>query len=423
VSFDWDGTGCRGEPDCGSDQSPPKSIDELVRHFESRIGRRPILATTRTPSGQTLDWVPVESQVSGGAIATPPPLPESPAPPPDEAIALASFELEDQRVARGPEGSVPIVRKDLAKVAKAVPIVRYMAKRSPDGRHQSNQEHGPLPPDPRGSFIHCTSGQGTSCWGGDGVLNVWAPSTETFEDHSVMQMGSRILNEPQTQAVEAGWIVCQQLNGDGLPHLFTYYTTNGYGAGADNVGGYNLEFDGWVQYDPSIYPGALIAPSSDLRDLLRGSCGRNSGHGRQTEVPPIWRAVVIGPDTDAAWSAATLSVAAIAEHAADATIALDHESSTLSSRTSVCVRRPEGIPGLDVDNEVAVVLAHQRAVGVTLCPGRPNRSSLRVVTFIYNKVAIGLHYPGAGIRSAGICRPDRLGVCRTAESVLEQIPS
>jgi Neprosin len=146
-----------------------------------------------------------------------------------------------------------------------MPLSRYMAKRSPDGRRSAGGTgtRAPEPPDPAGgSFVHCTNGMCAACWGADGVFNVWNPTTETFEDHSIMQLGLQNFDEPQLQAVEAGWIVCQLLNGDGRPHLFTYYTTNGYGSGADNVGGYNLEFDGWVQYDSNIYPGALITWSS-----------------------------------------------------------------------------------------------------------------------------------------------------------------
>lgn len=40
------------------------------------------------------------------------------------------------------------------------------------------------------------------------------------------------------QTVEAGWIVYpDRFGGDYNPHLFTYYTTNGYGKEGDNIGG------------------------------------------------------------------------------------------------------------------------------------------------------------------------------------------
>lgn len=246
-------------------QPHPNTSDEIISHFRERVRRRTIIATTRTPSGQILDWIPVESQVQGGGVAAPPPATDEPSPALRDSEAQASFELQEERTEHGPTGSVPVVRKDLGRIPVTMPLSRYMAKRSPDGRRPAGGTgaQAPEPPDPAGgSSIHCTSGNRTTCWGGDGVFSVWTPSTETWQDHSLMQLGLQNFDEPQLQAVEAGWIVCQQLNGDGLPHLFTYYTTNGYGSGADNVGGYNLEFDGWVQYDPNIYPGALITPAS-----------------------------------------------------------------------------------------------------------------------------------------------------------------
>ncbi len=252
-------------PDQPGSQLHPDTNDEIIRHFQARLRRLTIVATTRTPSGHILDWVPVESQVPGGAIAVPPPATDEPSPGMRDSEAPARFELQDGPAERGPAGSVPIVRKDLRSVPITMPLGRYMPKRSPDGRRfsEGTGEEAPAPPNPTsGSFIHCTNGTGVTCWGGDGVFNVWDPSTETFQDHSLMQLGLQNFDEPQVQAVEAGWIVCQMLNGDRSPHLFTYYTTNGYGSGADNVGGYNLEFDGWVQYDEDIYPGALITWSS-----------------------------------------------------------------------------------------------------------------------------------------------------------------
>jgi hypothetical protein len=246
-------------------QPHPDTNDEIVSHFQARLRRRTVVATTRTPSGQILDWIPVESQVPGGSVAAPPPAMDEPWPGRRDSEGQASFELQDERTEHGPAGSVPVVRKDLGRIPVAMPLSRYMVKRSPDGRRLAGGTgtQAPEPPDPGGgSFIHCINGTRAACWGADGVFNVWNPKTETFEDHSIMQVGLQNFDEPQLQAVEAGWIICQLLNGDGRPHLFTYYTTNGYGPGADNVGGYNLEFDGWVQYDSNIYPGALITWSS-----------------------------------------------------------------------------------------------------------------------------------------------------------------
>jgi hypothetical protein len=101
-----------------------------------------------------------------------------------------------------------------------------------------------------------------SCYGCDGVLNVWTPYTEHSNDHSIMQTWVQNYDYETQQSVEAGWTVDQDLKGDSGPHLFTYYTTNSYSKDGDNLGRYNQDVDGWVQVDAVIFPGALLTPAS-----------------------------------------------------------------------------------------------------------------------------------------------------------------
>ena len=63
------------------------------------------------------------------------------------------------------------------------------------------------------------------------------------------------------QSLEAGWTVDRGLNGDWSPHIFTYFTTNGYSQDGFFIGGYNQQF-GWIQYDSNIYPGIGISDVS-----------------------------------------------------------------------------------------------------------------------------------------------------------------
>jgi len=64
------------------------------------------------------------------------------------------------------------------------------------------------------------------------------------------------------QTIEAGHQEFRDLYGDWVPHLFVYYTTNGYAKNGDNEGGYNRDVDGWVQYSDSVHPGAISSPTS-----------------------------------------------------------------------------------------------------------------------------------------------------------------
>ena len=61
-----------------------------------------IVATTRTKDGQVIDWIPASSQTPNGQLATPPP----PTIVPLDGSGSIGIEPE----ARGPEGTVPIIR-------------------------------------------------------------------------------------------------------------------------------------------------------------------------------------------------------------------------------------------------------------------------------------------------------------------------
>jgi hypothetical protein len=175
---------CRFEENC-----PPHP--ELVRHFEERTRLLPIVKTTRTPSGQILDWISRESQHPRGEVATPPPngakLGGEVGRPPLETHPAreSTFELEQEGVERGPPGTVPIVRKDLSRLHAGTPLRVYLAKGRGKRRAVSEALRRGDPvadPDPFGYFHGMTSADGT-CFGAEAQLNVWDPSLENAGDH------------------------------------------------------------------------------------------------------------------------------------------------------------------------------------------------------------------------------------------------
>ena len=87
----------------------PTKIDEnIIKYHKERLGRLPIVKTTRTPSGQILDWIPRESQCPQGRIATPPPSKKHTTQVAGVHAMAATFEMNDLRIERGPAGTVPL---------------------------------------------------------------------------------------------------------------------------------------------------------------------------------------------------------------------------------------------------------------------------------------------------------------------------
>jgi len=231
--------------------------DEFERWLDVRKANLKIVKTTKTPRGQILDWIPIESQAPTGTIATPPKV----APVGD--LGGARFEFDDPGFETGPAGTVPIVRPSSIPVKeKTKRGGLHIARRLYARLHP---ERAPKDPNPFGYF-HASEGQYTSVFGCDGFINVWDPAINrpagAEDDHSLMQLWLLNYGQPQVQSVEFGWTVDQSLNGNTSPCIFTYYTTNGYRQDGDNVGGYNARQKGWVQQSSKIFPGSILTQVS-----------------------------------------------------------------------------------------------------------------------------------------------------------------
>jgi hypothetical protein len=235
---------------------------EIIAHFEKKQIRHKILRTTRTPSGQVLDWIDINSQVDG-KIATPPPEPELLGLVRGKyKHTLTKFELDDPDVERGPAGTVPILRKDLKHISFKKPLRRFLSK---SGRKTyplriSDQDEVEMPVD--GGHDYAYTSQFVDCFGGESNLSAYDPYTNWSDEFSLLQIAMARGSGKQKQTVEGGWQEYKDIYGDWVPHLFVYYTTNGYSNDDDNQGGYNRDVDGWVQYSDSVYPGAVSSPNS-----------------------------------------------------------------------------------------------------------------------------------------------------------------
>jgi hypothetical protein len=98
-------------------------------YFTKRTARLKIIATTKTPGGQILDWIEPATQVSSKRIPQPPsesvPLPE---PSKQRRSKPVQFELENPEVARGPAGTVPILRRDPRKIRVSTTLRALLSK-------------------------------------------------------------------------------------------------------------------------------------------------------------------------------------------------------------------------------------------------------------------------------------------------------
>lgn len=201
-----------------------------------------IIQTTTTASGQTIDWVPIDSQ--GVEIAAPPPPPGSDAAgnatqPDIKAMAAADPGLH------GPAGTVPILRANPGANAP---------KRLPG---MSNDTL--IADSDAGVHWYASTAQGVANHGGIGTLSMFRPYVQSGSDFSLLQTAIIRSNVPvagggtTSQTLEAGWI--NYPNQVSAQHIFTYFTTCGYAQQGANIGGWNRDQAGWVQVDATVFPG------------------------------------------------------------------------------------------------------------------------------------------------------------------------
>ena len=255
------GTGVTTETESVSEAERQERALRIRAYFQDKAKRRPIVATTRTKSGQIIDWVKPESQVDGGVLAAPPAMvPKQETPELNrntfltreigikntEAEARAELQLDDG--ARGPQGTVPIVRFDVDTYLK-------LAKIPPKDPRDVLTKVPPPAPASNNRYYAVWQRFGTF-YGTAGRINIWNTDGPVGNETSIAQ--TAVIRGDPMQAIEAGKIELQSLNGNRDPHFFTYYRTNGTASG-DWVAGYNTLVDGWIQVSPRVAPGMAIS--------------------------------------------------------------------------------------------------------------------------------------------------------------------
>ena len=219
-----------------------------------------IVATTRTESGQIIDWIRPESQMPAGEKLQRPPDEERFAAPanaakiaqytkaPEGREGIARTEVQLQKRAQGPPGTVPIVRFNVDAYLQNV-------RDLPEDPADIFKKPPPPAPDGNSRYYGVWIRTGTF-FGTLGRINIWDTNGPTSGETSIAQ--TAVIRGNPMQAIEAGKIELNSLNGDFRPYLFLFYRTNGKATG-DWVGGYNTLQKGWVQVSPSVAPGMVLS--------------------------------------------------------------------------------------------------------------------------------------------------------------------
>jgi len=244
------------------DREAADRLDEIRQYFRDSYARRNVVARTTTPSGQELDWIPAESQVSGALAEAPESKPPRHPRDTQRPTYPVPFELAKSNAEVGPPGTVPVLRKPIDQIRPLGNLQDYLAKGSRQKRFTPPDDPGlasALTADSVHKYAHAV--QPVTNFGTEGTINTWRPYVQWSNEFSLGQLwvvrGSGIA----LQTCEVGAQTYYDMYGDWNPHLFIFYTTNSYTQSGNNLGGYNRDVAGWVQRSTQVYPGMRLAES------------------------------------------------------------------------------------------------------------------------------------------------------------------
>jgi hypothetical protein len=226
-----------------------------------------------TAEGMWVDCVDVNRQpgmltpdMAGKTVEQPPPPParhddRARVLPHGGQLAVLDTELhaneadENGVVRRCEEGTIPIRRRTPEELSR-FPNLRDMFSKGRGHPFKSGSDS----PSPK-FYEHAGSSQSVTNWGMQFFMNIWSPTTNS-SDHSISQMW--VLNSAVTDSAEAGWTVDPGQFGDNKPHLFIYWTDNGYNSAgvSGNAGCYDLDCAGFVQTSNTVTLGGTFNATS-----------------------------------------------------------------------------------------------------------------------------------------------------------------
>jgi hypothetical protein len=161
---------------------------------------------------------------------------------------MVQTEVQVDPKARGPEGTVPVVPFNVEYYLEHVPNL-------PENPADVFKKPPPPSPDSNGRYYGVWRREGTF-FGTGGQINIWETAGPVDSETSIAQ--TAVIRGDPMQAIEAGKIELDTLNGNKRPHFFTFYRTSGEATG-DWVGGYNaIAQRGWIQVSHTVAPGMSL---------------------------------------------------------------------------------------------------------------------------------------------------------------------
>jgi hypothetical protein len=154
-----------------------------------------------------------------------------------------------------PEGTIPMRRVTLEDLTRFETLQDFFQK-GPRGAGRPPRATEPHTVPATHRWAHAY--QNVDNGGGHSVLNLWRPSIGADQIFSLSQHWYVGGSGANLQTIECGWQVFPAMYGDAEPHLFTYWTADGY----SSTGCYNLTCSAFVQTSSSFAPGMVVGPIS-----------------------------------------------------------------------------------------------------------------------------------------------------------------
>jgi hypothetical protein len=154
-----------------------------------------------------------------------------------------------------PEGTIPMRRVTLEDLTRFETLQDFFAKGPRSVARPPRMSEPPTVPVTH-RWAHAY--QSVDNGGGHSYLNLWQPAIGANQVFSLSQHWYTAGSGASLQTLECGWQVYPGLYGDARPHLFTYWTADGY----NTTGCYNLTCTAFVQTSSTFAPGMAVGPIS-----------------------------------------------------------------------------------------------------------------------------------------------------------------